>query len=110
MNKIAHSVDFGHAQEEEGALSCIRTEGYTAPQILFANAPNSRHTDGYSVGKTLQKLISNLEGYPSFSEKNHQVRRIAEELCAMGKRCKMPGPDGFGRNVGILSSLLNEKC
>jgi Protein kinase domain len=81
MNQVAYLVDFGHAQEEEGALSLICTQGYTAPQIWFANAPNTRLTDAYSVGKTLQKLISNLEGYSSFSEKKHQVRRIAEYLC-----------------------------
>jgi Protein kinase domain len=77
--KIAYLVDFGHSQEEEGALPYLGTQGYTAPCIELENTPHSQLTDGYSVGKTLQKLLRDLAG--DLTTKLTQVPRIAEDLC-----------------------------
>jgi Protein kinase domain len=72
--KVASLVDFGHAQEEEGARSYMGTEGYTSLRIQLKREPHSRLTEGYSVGKTLFAIAK--EGSCS------QVKQVAQQLCS----------------------------
>jgi Protein kinase domain len=77
--KAASLVDFGHAQEEDGATAYPGTAGYTSPEVERHMEPHSRRSDAYSVGKTLGKVCDQTPGAVRRSDVQH-VLRVASRL------------------------------
>jgi Protein kinase domain len=81
VNKVASLVDFGHAQEEHGALAYKGTEGFTDPRVVSESEPHSRLSDGYSVGETLKRIVQHVERESNQAPTNPcRVQLLAEAL------------------------------
>ena len=57
--KMVRLIDFEHAQDEENARWYTTTRKYEAPEISLGK-PHTRKSDAYSVGKTLDSMINEL--------------------------------------------------
>jgi hypothetical protein len=58
----ASLVDFGHAQREARAVAYTGTDGYTAPEVQRGEAPHSRLSEAYSVGKAILRTARRAAG------------------------------------------------
>jgi serine/threonine protein kinase len=74
--KVASLVDFGHAQDENGAASYVGTAGYTAPEVAVEGRSHDQLSEAYSVGKTLLEIAYILE-----QDERCPVIIVAKQLC-----------------------------
>jgi serine/threonine protein kinase len=69
-------IDFGHSQRAKGARTYSATDKYQAPEVL-KNAPHSKESDSFSVGKVLDEALRKLGDQ---SVTNFKIRRALDAV------------------------------
>jgi Protein kinase domain len=102
VNKVVSLVDFGHAQEEQGALAYKGTDGFTDPQVKSESEPHSRLSDRYSVGETLKRIVQHERDSKQAPTNPCRVQLLAEALSCEDRTQRLTLEEAFRSWVPML--------
>jgi len=102
-------LDFGHAQDAQGAKSYEGTLGFTAPEVTKCE-PHTKASDVYSVGKTLDWIVDNSDSRHAINGPLSLVRTIARLFTKRSPILRMTLKDAEDKLSACLSTMSPLSC